>query len=64
MTLEYKSVMTGEENINFLTQLNSKCTLTGMLVVGVMFQQIIPVHIFFVEVQSLFPCPLLLFLGV
>lgn len=36
MTLEYKNVMTGEENINFLTQLNSKYTITGMLVVGVM----------------------------
>lgn len=29
-TLEYKSVMTGEENINFLTQLNSEYTITGV----------------------------------
>lgn len=28
--------MTGEENINFLTQLNSKCAVPGVLVVGVM----------------------------
>lgn len=30
MTLEYKSVMTGEENISSLTQLNSKYMISDM----------------------------------